>query len=622
MDILVEWRSGERNVVSANELKLVRKGDKFKKGVGVKMCYSNRWYYGTVIDLEYINAYQKIREEGAKKNKEMQVIPVPTKTDKNDQHESDSDNVPLAVLNSRKGEDKNGKATLDLAEVTMGSDSEDSINLATLRNSILENKKDVLRNFEITGIHNGSPMSKKDVQVDFRENTSAICSNSMKDAIESKDTTQMVFSDITSDDSAKDMTYVEECKLKHCNKNGTAFCACGYWLCSQHCVDKSNICHDHELENSDSDTVIIRKLPKKKKKVLAEMIQNMQNDDRLNQDSLERSAEKIPENYLVEGAFKEAEGKTQRPSTSKEIKRKRHSGQDYTIPKTMNLVPPKQIGERCNTTYCVKHNKKCSIVTDDKRKEILEGFYALGKLELQREFICRHVAVKDCKHKKNDSRRNQTLSYNLTLNGMLTPVCKRLFLSTIAISEKLVRTSLLKCLPTGCIEKEKRGGRRESLKLRDDQIKSDMRSHILRFPKVESHYCRNKSSREYLSSELNVVKMYEMYKQEAIENAKEMNMIGSLCLYRKIFDSMNLSFHHPKKDQCTLCMQVHQTAENDIAENVKREFELHSANKNKNVNAPAKSTILRLVNKFVKSGDVREQRSGRKFVATAEDTNL
>nr|CAI5837134.1 unnamed protein product [Callosobruchus analis] len=44
---------------------------------------------------------------------------------------------------------------------------------------------------------------------------------------------------------------------------------------------------------------------------------------------------------------------------------------------------------------------------------------------------------------------------------------------------------------------------------------------------------------------------------------------------------MNLSFHHPKKDQCTLCMQVHQTAENDIAENVKREFELHSANKNK-----------------------------------------
>nr|CAI5837530.1 unnamed protein product [Callosobruchus analis] len=75
--------------------------------------------------------------------------------------------------------------------------------------------------------------------------------------------------------------------------------------------------------------------------------------------------------------------------------------------------------------------------------------------------------------------------------------------------------------------------------------------------------------------------MYEMYKQEAIENAKEMNMIGSLCLYRKIYDSMNLSFHHPKKDQCTLCMQVHQTAENDIAENVKREFELDSANKNK-----------------------------------------
>nr|CAH7749264.1 unnamed protein product [Callosobruchus chinensis] len=35
-----------------------------------------------------------------------------------------------------------------------------------------------------------------------------------------------------------------------------------------------------------------------------------------------------------------------------------------------------------------------------------------------------------------------------------------------------------------------------------------------------------------------------------------------------------------------------------------------------NVNAPAKSTLLRLVNKFDRSGDVRdEQRSGRKIVA-------
>nr|CAI5853274.1 unnamed protein product [Callosobruchus analis] len=67
--------------------------------------------------------------------------------------------------------------------------------------------------------------------------------------------------------------------------------------------------------------------------------------------------------------------------------------------------------------------------------------------------------------------------------------------------------------------------------------------------------------------------------EEASETRNEMSVIGSLTLYRKIFDSMNLSFHHPKKDQSSLCMRVHQIAGNEIDEGLKREFDIYSSNK-------------------------------------------
>lgn len=245
----------------------------------------------------------------------------------------------------------------------------------------------------------------------------------------------------------------------------------------------------------------------------------------------------------------------------------------------MNLVPPKEIGEKCSSSYCVNHNKKCGMFTEDQRKEIMKHFYRLGNLQLQREFICRHVIIKESKVKKTNSRRQQTYLYCVTLNGILTPVCKKLFLNTLAISEKMMRTSLSKLALTGSVEKEKRGGRKECLKSRDDQICSDIRAHILRFPKVESHYCRQKTSREYLNAELTLVKMYDMYKQEAIE--KGINTIASITTYRKIFNSLNLSFHTPKKDQCTLCVIVHQSANGIIDDSLRREYELHTANKKK-----------------------------------------
>lgn len=117
------------------------------------------------------------------------------------------------------------------------------------------------------------------------------------------------------------------------------------------------------------------------------------------------------------------------------------------------------------------------------------------------------------------------------------------------MTEKTVRTVLSKIKESGVLETEKRGGRAKSLQDRDKTVRDAITKHINRFPRVESHYCRASTSKEYLHSDLNLYKMLEMFNKEN-ENK---NISTSYYTYSNVFRDMNLGFHHPKKDQCGLC---------------------------------------------------------------------
>lgn len=76
------------------------------------------------------------------------------------------------------------------------------------------------------------------------------------------------------------------------------------------------------------------------------------------------------------------------------------------------------------------------------------------------------VKVEDVKVKTvkdHSSRRSKSLYYYLPQKGDTIPVCKTMFLNTLNILEKTVRTALGKKQLTGTIEKDRRGGRPESL---------------------------------------------------------------------------------------------------------------------------------------------------------------
>jgi hypothetical protein len=70
-------------------------------------------------------------------------------------------------------------------------------------------------------------------------------------------------------------------------------------------------------------------------------------------------------------------------------------------------------------------------------------------------------------------------------------------------------------------------------------------------PAMESHYARKDSNWKFLSSSLNICKMYDLYVKECQQKGKRAVKHHK---YREIFcNEYNLSFHVPNKDQCINC---------------------------------------------------------------------
>ncbi|CAG9814622.1 unnamed protein product [Phaedon cochleariae] len=222
-----------------------------------------------------------------------------------------------------------------------------------------------------------------------------------------------------------------------------------------------------------------------------------------------------PENFSMEGSLREEpRQKKIRENKQKLRKELRSKGQGYTQHTSCNLVAPREIKQRCKEEACTRSNKKCNEFTDDNRKEICTAFYGMGNLSLQREYVTRHTKTETKKRKvtqNESSRRSNTVFYCLPLNGVLQPVCKVFFLNTLSVSEKTVRTALAKLQPTGVVEPEKRGGRRQSQIEKDTQQNEKIKEHINKFDRVESHYVRSDTTREYLHEDLNLSRMYRMF---------------------------------------------------------------------------------------------------------------
>lgn len=151
--------------------------------------------------------------------------------------------------------------------------------------------------------------------------------------------------------------------------------------------------------------------------------------------------------------------------------------------------------------------------------------------------------------------KNRILSYryHLTVNGSKIQVCKDAILEIFKIGRKkldLIRNQITSGLPAPQSDMRGRHDNRP-FRIPEEQIES-VKNHILMFPTEKSHYSRHKNpNRTYLSSDLNITKMYHLYKEYCSEKRKTP---VSESKYRVIFnESFNFGFGVPRSDTCIVC---------------------------------------------------------------------
>lgn len=179
------------------------------------------------------------------------------------------------------------------------------------------------------------------------------------------------------------------------------------------------------------------------------------------------------------------------------------------------------------------------------------------------------------------SRRTRTRIYRLPAVGGPVKVCKTMFLSTFDLKERKVRVLADKLVLGAGIAKDDMRKQNHSRKKISPEHAEYILNHIKSFPAEESHYSREKSSKLYLSSDLTIMQMYELYQDKCGAD----NIIPvHYNTYRLAFKSLGLTFRKPKVDTCNTCdvFKVQLKEIKNLAEReevlAKRQSHQHEAN--------------------------------------------
>ncbi|CAG4946315.1 unnamed protein product [Parnassius apollo] len=143
------------------------------------------------------------------------------------------------------------------------------------------------------------------------------------------------------------------------------------------------------------------------------------------------------------------------------------------------------------------------------------------------------------------------------------------------MSYKAIQTALSKVSESGVIQGDL-GGKHGHQPTIDPQIKQSVIDFINSIPKIESHYLRAQTKRQYISSEKSLADIYRDYKQL---REKDGLAIATSSTFNRIFNTeFNISFFVPNKDQCDLC-ERYKNSDSEEKRNLSQEYEQHQKEK-------------------------------------------
>lgn len=121
-------------------------------------------------------------------------------------------------------------------------------------------------------------------------------------------------------------------------------------------------------------------------------------------------------------------------------------------------------------------------------------------------------------------KRQHSIHYFFNINNTEIKVCKTMFLATFDISDSYIKTISKKTGSNNLdISPDKRGKHAKRGNIIPLETKTSVIEHMNIFPRVESHYLRQRTQREFSDENLSVHKMWELYKLWVVETHPNLN---------------------------------------------------------------------------------------------------
>ncbi|KAE9534103.1 hypothetical protein AGLY_008839 [Aphis glycines] len=221
-----------------------------------------------------------------------------------------------------------------------------------------------------------------------------------------------------------------------------------------------------------------------------------------------------------------------------------------------------------------KCNKKCfTKIINSERDIIIDSFNNIASKEKQDTYLAGLIkvqAVNRHRPKNNSKPKNCSCYYKIRIGSTEKIMCKVAFCSFFGIGKSRVERIIKSIQNNVPSPVDKRGKQIKRGNQKKDQVIFQIEIHIDSFPSRIIHYSRHKNeSVRYLSADLNISKMYELYMGD-----KNIKPNVTYDFYRNHFlTNFNLSFGYPRSDTCQKCDKLQNFITTAVDETSKKNFE-------------------------------------------------
>lgn len=207
-----------------------------------------------------------------------------------------------------------------------------------------------------------------------------------------------------------------------------------------------------------------------------------------------------------------------------------------------------------------------------------QSFYSKPDRQVQNEYILKYTTCETPRRSRprtDVQEKNVTIKYfmNKRRDGVVqrVQVCKKTFIETLGVSRDRVQNLCKQFFQSGITPVDKRGGFKNAAKF--EHKRHAFKNFIESLRPIDKHYCRSKNThRYYLSSDLSIAKLHNMYNESVLQN-----LHVNYEYFRTYFEqNYNIGFGTPSTDVCSFCLMHKETIKfsQDPDEKIKLQTEL------------------------------------------------